>query len=376
VNTARHIQTLPPYQPIEPFEVLSARLGRSPGEIIKLDANENPYGPSPAARRALAELEYPHIYPDPESRLLRAALSRFTGLPAASLMAGAGSDELLDLLLRVCLEPGDAVLSCPPTFGMYAFDTHLHAGRLIEIPRLADFSLDLPAARRAIETERPKILFLASPNNPDGSLIPADTLNALLDLPVLVVLDEAYIEFSGQGRLGAGGTRLGEVPHRENLVVLRTFSKWAGLAGLRVGYGAFPEGLLPLLWKAKQPYNVNVAASRAAIASLGDLEYLEAQVAALVAERERMSLELSRLAGIRPYPSRANFLLCRIARGWEDGSASGRGSASGQALKSRLIQRGILIRYFDKPGLQDCIRISAGKPEQTDILLEALHEFL
>ena len=369
MNTARHVQTLPPYVPIEPFEVLSARLGRQPNEIIKLDANENPYGPSPAARRALAELEYPHIYPDPESRLLRAALARFTGLPVETLMAGAGSDELLDLLLRVCIEPGDAVLSCPPTFGMYAFDTHLHAGRLIEIPRQADFGLDLPAIRRAIVKERPKILFLASPNNPDGSIIPDEIVNALLDLPVLVVLDEAYIEFSGLGRLGAGGTRLAEAPHRKNLVVLRTFSKWAGLAGLRVGYGAFPEWLLPTLWKAKQPYNVNVAASSAAIASLEDLDYLEERVSALIAERERMFSELSRYPAIQPYPSRANFLLCRLARSEDDEAIS-----PGQALKSRLSQRGILIRYFDKPGLRDCVRISAGKPEHTEKLLEALND--
>jgi histidinol-phosphate aminotransferase len=369
MNTARHIQTLPPYIPIEPFEVLSARLGRHPNEIIKLDANENPYGPSPAARRALAELEYPHIYPDPESRLLRLALARFTGLPVEYLMAGAGSDELLDLLLRVCLEPGEAVLSCPPTFGMYAFDTHLHAGRLIEIPRLDDFRLDIAAIRAAVAAERPKILFLASPNNPDGSRIPDEIVNALLDLPVLVVLDEAYIEFSGLGRLGAGGTRLAEVPRRENLVVLRTFSKWAGLAGLRVGYGAFPEWLLPLLWKAKQPYNINVAASSAAIASLDDLDYLEARVAALVAERERMFSALARFPGIQLYPSRANFLLCRMTRSRGEGIA-----CPGQELKSRLSEHGILIRYFDQPGLRDCIRISAGKPDHTDKLLEALNE--
>ncbi len=371
MNTARHIQTLPPYIPIEPFEVLSARLGRQPEEIIKLDANENPYGPSPAARQALADLAYPHIYPDPESRLLRLALARFTGLPVETLMAGAGSDELLDLLLRVCIEPGDAVLSCPPTFGMYAFDTHLHAGRLIEIPRLEDFGLDLPGIRRAVEQERPKILFLASPNNPDGSMIPEEIVAALLELPVLVVLDEAYIEFSGLGKLGAGGTRLVEVPRRTNLVVLRTFSKWAGLAGLRVGYGAFPEWLLPAMWKAKQPYNVNVAASSAAIASLEDLGYLEAKVSALVDERERMFSELAHNPAIQPYPSRANFLLCRV-----DGGPGDEIISSGQALKTRLSQRGILIRYFDKPGLRDCIRISAGKPEHTDKLLEALNELL
>ena len=193
----------------------------------------------------------------------------------------------------------------------------------------------------------------------------------MLELPLLLVLDEAYIEFSGQGRLGRDGTRLGEVPLRDNLVVLRTFSKWAGLAGLRVGYGAFPNWLLPQLWKAKQPYNINVAASQAAIASLTDLDYLEDKVNSLVTERERMFAALGTYVSIRPYPSRANFLLCRVTRDSKDGATS-----PGQALKARLVQRGILIRYFDKPGLQDCIRISAGKPDQTDKLLEALHELL
>jgi histidinol-phosphate aminotransferase len=128
---------------------------------------------------------------------------------------------------------------------------------------------------------------------------------------------------------------------------------------------------MPLLWKAKQPNNVSVAASRAAIASLGDLDTLEEKVAILAAERERMFAALSRFPGIQPYPSRANFVLCRIDRSGKDGNAS-----PGQALKASLAERGILIRYFDKPGLQDCIRISAGKPEQTDRLLEVLHELL
>ena len=120
---ARHMDQLPPYTPIEPFEVLSARYGRSADQIIKLDANENPYGMAPAARKALQQLQFPHIYPDPESRDLRQALSVFTGVPDSHLLAGAGADELIDLLLRVFIEPGDRVLTCPPTFGMYAFDT-------------------------------------------------------------------------------------------------------------------------------------------------------------------------------------------------------------------------------------------------------------
>ena len=170
MKTAARFQTFPPYTPIEPFEVLSARLGLPAEQIVKLDANENPYGPAPRARQALAELAFPHIYPDPESRALRAALGRFTGVPQEYLLAGAGADELIDLLLRVLLEPGDSVINCPPTFGMYAFDTLLNAGQVIEVPRRPDFSLDLPAIRQAVAEHQPKVLFLTSPNNPDGSL--------------------------------------------------------------------------------------------------------------------------------------------------------------------------------------------------------------
>ncbi|HEX9018163.1 MAG TPA: aminotransferase class I/II-fold pyridoxal phosphate-dependent enzyme, partial [Anaerolineaceae bacterium] len=259
MKPAARFDNFPPYTPIEPFEVLSARLGRPPEQIVKLDANENPYGPSPLVRQALAGLEFPHIYPDPESRALRQSLSGFTGLPAEYLLAGAGADELIDLLLRVLLEPGDCVINCPPTFGMYPFDTLLNAGQVVDIPRRKDFSLDLPAIRTAVEERKPKVIFITTPNNPDGNLPSAEEIDVLLALPTLIVIDEAYIEFTrAGGRLGENLTRLGEVPSRENLVVLRTFSKWAGLAGLRVGYGAFPGWLLPALWKAKQPYNVNV----------------------------------------------------------------------------------------------------------------------
>src|SRR5512142_3035656 len=303
MKTIDRFDDFPPYTPIEPFEVLSERLGRPPETIVKLDANENPYGPSPLARKALAELDFPHIYPDPESRALRRGLAAFTGLPVEHIMAGAGADELIDLLLRVLLEPGDCVINCPPTFGMYPFDTLLNAGQVIDVPRRPDFSLDLPAIQRAVETRHPKAIFITTPNNPDGSLPPAEEIDFLLSLPVLVVIDEAYIEFtSSGGRLGERLTRLPEVPRRENLVVLRTFSKWAGLAGLRVGYGAFPGWLLPALWKAKQPYNVNVAASAAALASLRDLDTLGGNVERIRQERERLFGLLSSVPYLHPYP--------------------------------------------------------------------------
>jgi histidinol dehydrogenase len=360
------IAAMKPYTPILPFEVLSKKLGRTPDQIVKLDANENPYGPSPKARAALAQAPFLHIYPDPDSTALREALAKFTGVPLERLMAGAGADELIDLVLRAVLAPGDAVIDCPPSFGMYPFSAAVNAAQYVAVPRRADFSLDVAAIETASRSEpRAKVLFLCSPNNPDGSLIAEDDLRRLLALPVLVVLDEAYIEFAPLERRFKSAAP-GEVGHISwvhdypNLVVLRTFSKWAGLAGLRVGYGAFPDWLLLHLWKIKQPYNVNVAATLAAIASLDDLPYLQAQVDRVAAERDRMWARLNAVDFLEPYPTHSNFILCRVLE------------RDAQALKQALEAQGVLVRYFDKPGVQNCIRVSVGRPEQTDALIEAL----
>jgi histidinol-phosphate aminotransferase len=267
---------------------------------------------------------------------------------------------LIDLLMRVLLEPKDCILSCPPTFGMYSFDTELNAARCIEVPRNPDFSLNLDEILKAVEIHQPKIIFVATPNNPDGSLLEAKVIDKLLKLPLLVVLDEAYIEFAGEN-LGRSLSRIQEVPSRENLVVLRTFSKWAGLAGLRIGYAAFPKWLMPTLWKSKQPYNVNVAASVAAQVSLEHFDELANVVELLKNERKRLFQFLQGTPYLKPYPTKANFILCRVL---------GRDAAE---LKSRLAQEhGIFIRYFNKPGLRDHIRISVGRPQDTDALMKAL----
>jgi len=352
------ITSMEPYTPILPFEVLSARLGRDPKDIIKLDANENPYGPSPKVLAALGNLPYPHIYPDPESVALRTALAKNTGVPLENLLAGSGADELIDLILRLFLQPGDTIIDCPPTFGMYSFDAAVNAGRAIKVPRRVDFSVDVDSVvetrhAASLQGMAPKLLFLASPNNPDGSVISDADLRRLLALPLGVVLDEAYIEFHGNSRISW-------VLEYENLIVLRTFSKRAGLAGMRVGYGAFPLVLMPHLWKIKQPYNVSVAASTAAIAALEDAEYMARSVALLTAERDRLAESLSEIPYLRPYPSRSNFILCRVV------------GRDARELKLALEREGILVRYFDKPGLTDCLRISAGKPEHTEALIEAL----
>lgn len=355
-----HLNALPPYTPIEPFEILSERIGRSPSEIVKLDANENPYGPLPVVREALAHMEFPHIYPDPESRVLRRAMSQFTGVDEEYLLAGSGADELLDIIMRVFLEPGDCILSCPPTFGMYSFDAELNDGRCIEVPRNADFSLDLDAIKKAVDEHQPKLLIVTTPNNPDGSLIPSGVLDAILSLPPMIVLDEAYIEFS-DAALGSTLTQIREVPAHENLIVLRTFSKWAGLAGLRVGYGAFPKWLMPTLWKSKQPYNVNVAASVAAQVSLQHVDELKKIVDLLNMERERLFGGLQDIPYLKPYPTRSNFILCHVA---------GRDALS---IKTELAEKyGVFVRYFNKSRLRDHIRISVGRPQDTDVLLDAL----
>lgn len=352
-----HIRQLAAYEPVLPFEVRSQQLGLPPDQIVKLDANENPYGPLPEVLDALARLPYPHIYPDPENRELRAALAAYHDVPPENILAGAGADELIDLIMRLILDPGDCLLNCPPTFGMYVFDGQVNDARVENISRQADFSLDLEALEEAIACYQPKLLFLASPNNPDGSLLPPSVLDRLLQWPLILVLDEAYVDFAPKDT-----SCLHQVLQRDNLIVLRTFSKWAGLAGLRVGYGVFPEWMVPHLWKIKQPYNVSVAASTAAIASLQHAEELKARTQRIIAERERLSTALQAIPWLQPYPSWANFILCRV---------SGRDAAG---LRAALAGKGILVRYFSKPGLRDHIRLSIGRPDQTDALLEVIKD--
>ena len=359
---------LKPYTPIVPFEVLSEQLGRHTDDIIKLDANENPYGPSPLVAQALAEAPYLHIYPDPESRALRAVLAEYTGLEAGYLLVGHGADELIDLVMRLFLEPGDAIINCPPTFGMVAFDAAVNEIRVIDIWRRPDFSADIDGieaifASRSGQTiesnsnpaaqAQPKLIFVTSPNNPDGSPLSDQELERLLALPAVVILDEAYVEFSG-------GSRIRWVKDYANLIVLRTFSKWAGLAGLRVGYGAFPPEIIEHLWKIKQPYNVNVAGQVAAQVSLTDQDRLLANVARLIEQRDELYASLTQIDWLEPYPSQANFILCRV---------KGRPAA---AIKQQLAGHGILVRYYNSPRLTDHLRFSIGTPAQMKRLIGVL----
>jgi histidinol-phosphate aminotransferase len=371
------VQGLQEYAP-EPLEEIALRLNLPVGQLIKLDANENPYGPTAHALAALGGWHAHHRYPDPVSRRLRQAIGAYLGVDAAQILVGNGSDELIDLLLRLFrpdfarqnatvadsrVKPGapmaqvggiGQVIICPPTFGMYEFYGATNDLEVLCVPRDAAFGVDLDRIEALCAADpRPKIAFFASPNNPDGALLPDAALERLLALPLLVVLDEAYIEFSGASRVGL-------VAEHDNLIVLRTFSKWAGLAGLRVGYGVYPAALMSGLWRLKSPYNVNGVAQAAALATLEDLPQAQANVDKIVAERARLVNKLTELPYLTVYPTQANYVLCRV---------HGRPIA---ALRAAMERHGIILRYFGGPLLGDCVRISVGTPMQDEALLLVL----
>jgi len=348
------LKAMKAYTPIEPTDVLSQRIEIPEEKVIKLDGNENPYGCSDRVKQSLADYAYYHLYPDPEQRELRKALEKYTGINSEYILTGSGSDELIDLILRLFVEPGDSVIDCPPTFGMYPFSTEVCGGKVVSIARNQDFSIDVAAIKKTIDKQT-KVIFIASPNNPSGNITPEQIILELLNSPNVVVIDEAYFEFSG-------ATVAPLVSKYSNLIVLRTFSKWAGLAGLRVGYGIFPINMVKYLMKIKQPYNVNVAAQVAALESLKDMNYLRGTINAIIDERERLLTRLSQLDWLKVYPSQANFILCSVLNG------------KAKVIHKRLQKKGIFVRYFDTPQLKDCLRISIGKPEHTDALIAALKE--
>ncbi len=351
-----HIKALQPYEPVIPPDAVARHLNIPICKIIKLDANENPYGMPPRARWRLANLATGHIYPDPECRQLRLMLSDVINISQDNIIIGAGADELIDLVVRLTLKPGDRLMDCPPTFGFYRSVSQIHNLTHVEITRHADFSLDIDNIRAAVN-QGAKAIFLANPNNPDGSVAPYELLCEILELPILVILDEAYIHFASST---IDMAKMATV--RDNLIVLRTFSKWGGLAGLRLGYGIFPKYLQNALMKIKPPYNVSTAASEAGIGALESLDQLNQQRDWIIKERDRLFNALQTLDWLSPYPSQANFILCRVS------------GLEAVQVKNKLLEQGIMIRYFNKPGLQDHIRISIGTPSDIDRLLEALKE--
>jgi histidinol-phosphate aminotransferase len=350
-----HLVKVATYHGVDPSEALARSAGIKPEDVIRLNANENPYGAPQQVVDALTGLSV-HLYPDPQQRKLRAKLSEYTGQPIERVMAGAGGDEIIDLLLRLFTEPGQKLIDCEPTFGMYSFCARIADAPVVMVPRNDDWSIDLDGVLAAID-DKTRLIFLASPNNPPGNLLTETEARTLLDTGLILAVDETYYEFCGK-------TLCGLLDEYENLVILRSFSKWAGIAGLRVGYCIGSETLIRHLMDIKQPYNINVAAETAAIAALDNRDVVLERARVLIEQRKRLEVTLERLDGVTFWPSDGNFLLCRF---------EGR---SARTVYEDLGKLGIFVRLFDKDRLEDSLRISAGTPEQTDRLIAAIEDVL
>lgn len=350
------LTTLDPYQSVDPPELLAEKAGIHESQIVKLNGNENPYGPSPAVFEALANSDRLHIYPDPQQLRLREAISAYAGVPVEYVIAGNGSDEIIDLLFRTFLDSSKTLILAPPTFGMYSFTAQIIGANVREISRTDGFQINIP---ELIATTDPKseIIALASPNNPTGNSVPVADIQRLLDAGLVVILDEAYGEFGGESATPLSNKY-------DNLIILRTFSKWAGLAGLRVGYGIMCPQLINLLMRIKPPYSVSQAAEAAVLASLGDLPYISERVHWLVNEKTRMTDLLDAFLQLKPHKSDANFVLCEVRE------------FNAQMLYEGLAGLGVFVRYFTGSSLRNYIRISVGTPDETDRLIDALGHLL
>jgi histidinol-phosphate aminotransferase len=331
-----------------------------PKRIVKLDMNESPYGPSPKARAALAAFTETNRYPDFGATAVREALSGYTGAPVEQIVCGAGLDDVLNTFAHLILDPGDEVVISEPTFGVYRHLVTVHGGRVVDAPLTPDFALDADRVLGSIG-ERAKLVIICTPNNPTGNrLDPAAVERIVAEAPCLVAIDEAYTEF-------AGATHLPLMDRFPNVVILRTMSKFAGMAGMRVGYGIFPASLMPYLHGVIPPFqNVTLASTASVVASLQDLPYLNQVVARIVADREALAGNLRELPGVRPLPSATNFILVRLP------------VADAAPVVQELARRGILVRHFGRPelGIQDCLRVTVGTTEENELFSSELSDIL
>jgi len=327
--------------------------------MVKLDAMENPY-PLPAELRrelgeALARVDL-NRYPDPTGRKLRALIARKMGVPPGmEILLGNGSDDLIQIVTFAMARPGAAMMFPAPTFVMYHMNATPSGMRALPCPLGADYALDREAFVARVKEEQPALIFIAYPNNPTGVLYPeADVAAVLRAAKGLVVVDEAYHVFAQKSFL----PRLGEFP---NLVVMRTVSK-LGLAGIRLGYLVGRPEWIGEFNKVRQAYNVNVLTQAAATFVLERLDVLEAQAAKIRADRAGLGEALAALPGVTVFPSAANFFLVRVPDA----------DRAYEALK----RQGVLVRNFNSPGLENCLRITVGTPDENRILLTAMREAL
>jgi histidinol-phosphate aminotransferase len=359
LKVPEHIRSIPLYVPGKPIEEVERERGIR--HSIKLASNENPLGPSPralaAVQRTLASV---HRYPDSSGYDLIRQLAAMHRLAPEQIVLGNGSDEIIHMLARAYLQPGDEVILPQPSFQMYEIEARAAAAIPVPVP-LHRFRTDLPAMGERI-TPRTRIVFVNTPHNPTGSLVSRSELEAFMArLPegVLLALDEAYIEFV---RDPAGPDSLDYVRAGRPVVGLRTFSKAYGLAGLRIGYGVMPVDVAEVLGRVRPPFNVNLLAQAAAAAALDDAGFLRETLDVVHTGVDYLQRALAEL-GLECPPTQSNFIMVRVP-------------GEGRQFFENLLDRGVIVRPLASYGFPDCIRVSVGRPEENRRFIEALKQVL
>ncbi len=353
------IETLVPYPPGKPIEELEREMGITGS--IKLASNENPLGPSPLAIQAIIEnTKTLNRYPDGSGFYLKSKLSSKFGLPQTQIIIGNGSNELIELIIRTFLNPGEEAIQPFPTFLVYGKIVTGGGGKMISVP-LSDFRIDLKAMRAAI-TPKTKIIFINNPNNPTGSALHKEELIEFLNaLPpdIVVVLDEAYIEFISDSGVAQGLDLLGSYPL---IILLRTFSKLYGLAGLRIGYGFAPENVVDYMNRVRQPFNANTLAQVAATAALDDAEFVSRTLKTV---RDGLSYLYGQLEdlGLEYVPTQTNFFLIRVPMG-------------ARKTYELMLREGVIVRSMDSYGLDAYIRVNVGLPVENERFIQSLKKIL
>jgi histidinol-phosphate aminotransferase len=351
------LKTLPTYQPGRPIEDVARELGLPADSIIKVASNENPFGPSPLAIAAMQKaLTGVNLYPDGNAFYLKQKLAAKLGVEPANLVLGNGSNEIIEFVGHALLAPGADVVVSQFCFAVYPIVTKLFGANLITVPA-KNYGHDLPAMLRAI-TPKTRIVFVANPNNPTGTLAPREeVIKFVNDVPddVLLVMDEAYIEFLDDPLDLVSLIRLGV---RKNLILMRTFSKIYGLAGLRIGYGIATAELASALEKIRQPFNINLLAQTAALAALDDAEHVRKTRQNNFAGLEYFERAFRDLK-LEFVPSHANFILVRVGEG--------------QRIFEAMQRQGVIARPMGGYQLPEWIRISIGTQKENERCSQALN---
>jgi len=351
-----HLRELAVYQPGKPIEETARELGCDPREIIKLASNENPLGPSPRALEAVqSTIRNAHLYPDGGAFYLRNALAEKLNIAPENIIVGNGSNEIIEFLAHAFLKPGDAIVTSEHAFIAYKIIARVLGAQTIEVPS-RNYGHDLDAMLAAIN-DRTELIFIANPNNPTGTLLSAEEIDRFIQrVPpqLIVVLDEAYYEF-----LDDPPDTLRYVREGRNVLVLRTFSKIHGLAGLRIGYGIARPELIEVLQKTREPFNVNSIGQVAALAALQDEEHLRETKRVVDEGRGYFEGELEKL-GLEFIPSVGNFILVNVG--------------DGLTVFRAMLQREIIVRAMKGYNLAQWVRITIGTPEQNAKCVAALRE--